>query len=512
MLKSKKNITNIILAGTAIVGTYIAYLTLIKPGQDGSQSGSLGGTDSSLLGDQGFNVDPNSPLYSYIGDLQAQNDKMANLLANPPEQPVPTETQPSDTTQPDQTSPAGTTAASAAAPSGTADGVVKGNSYDDLVSNLIMGAAFAGGALAVDVGYKKLFGAKDKITDPATAKEELKGKTDEVKVKEEFKTDEVKLREEKLKFDKINPEAQFKPDAKVGIKDAEFKVSTEPVEARVKFTEKIPGLKTAGKVVGEAGTILVAAQLGGEVIGQANRAFDITAPINQKVTQLTGNRVAGAAAQFVPYLGTSVGLGTYEFGKGVVKFTGGLFTGESEKDIWNSYKEKGFFGGTADVLGISNIKQQVVGGISQAYSTPAVAATNQVSKSSSSSGNSSSKLTTSQQFDLVTGNAQLNAAGLPSVNVNTLANSAKTTTATVSTPAKSSGSSGGGSSKSGVGIATSSTGQTATFKTGTSTFGNSGNVGLIVVKSTPAKVGNQPAKVTTAPKVTVSAPSTKKKK
>jgi hypothetical protein len=224
------------------------------------------------------------------------------------------------------------------------------------VEGALWGTGFVG-ATAGAKGISRLFASKPK----------------EEKVSDKYKENKATDRSEKLKTTEKDIGKKAGTENKLRV-DEKIKVS-DNIKGKFEGTKVKTG-GSVGKIAGATGTALVGIQLGGEIIGQAGSAYDITAGrVKEAIYAKTGSKtlaIAGSIPMFPSYVAVATVKGTGEFGKGVIQFLSDLTTGKFFKQTKETYKEEGLLKGTSEILGITGAYENIVQQTQQAYNQPRI--------------------------------------------------------------------------------------------------------------------------------------------
>lgn len=240
----EKSKTGKLIAVAAVAGAgYFIYkaMTASAASDSGMPQGSLGGSDS-LLGDQGFNLDPNSPVPYPVNPYIDPNTGLPYQFPD---------TTPTPNATPDTyTSPDGTKTSAAA-----------GTDWGNLA---LQAAIFGAGSYAAEKGAKSLYD-KFKTNKQLKAEEKLRAEGKTATEAEKINT-----------ADQIKTEAKFKEGDTIKMRDSMEKIDTMPKADRVKFGEefKLSSEKVQikaeeggfGKAAGNAAEILFLAQVGSSIV------------------------------------------------------------------------------------------------------------------------------------------------------------------------------------------------------------------------------------------------------
>jgi len=298
-----------LLVGAALLGSYLLYKSATEPRE---ASGSLGGTDD-LLGQQGFDVDPNSTPEQPRGNTSNYN------FYYPPETSIPN--------VPDAGTP-------------ISDPTIY--PADAGMNPLVEGALWGAGWASATVGIPMIAGSfkpkvpAAKILDPVT--------------KKPFVKEEIK--------DAAKPKDLVKAEPKDIIKGKE--VSAPRVETKVEG--KVAG--KAGRIATKAGTVLAIGQLG--VQGYSD--------VKQYKPETAGEYAGTAYHSATTYLSDVFAFGTglvYRPQGADKSISTGWFA--SEKDIFNTLKSDSGAGTKAlQISGLTTpyLQSQSTKPVNQAASSP----------------------------------------------------------------------------------------------------------------------------------------------
>ena len=480
----KNKTGTIILVGAGAAAAYLIYksMSASAASDSGLPAGSLGGSDS-LLGDQGFNIDPNSayPVPVYVDQTPTDPNAPANQ-------------------QPSAQTPTGS-ADTYVSPDGT---VSSGGSGTDWANLALQAAIFGAGSYAAEKGAKSIYD-KWKSSRQLKTEEELKarGKTaseaERLSVEEQLKTEGKFSEGERVKLKEGVKSIDTMPEAERIKFGEDFKLSSEKVQTKF-------GEGKLGKAAGSAAEVLFLAQVGSNIVGEYKD--------RSKKGNLWGegniwDRISGSGDQ-QPFVISALG----KSGEGVLGFATGLvYTPEwLQKYGYEDYSkygneplptgwfttEKGIISGVGNIFSSQNVAQTT-------YNTASLLGVNRFLPDSWS-GSSSSKVSTAALTPAQTSAQQqlYSAMGISSVNPFASSNqatyNASTGTYTTSSGAKMSMAASSPQAQAAVQVGSSSS-SSSSKSTSSNVFGI----------STPSNALTQAVSKSTTPSTNVSSSATSSK-